>query len=58
MYEKIVQLKLVSKKDGKNYLTDVWKQCGIDKPIEYALLTNEIYKEIRKEALRDNIVEI
>ena len=25
-------------------LTDIWKDGGIDKPIEYALLTNEIYK--------------
>lgn len=25
-------------------LTDVWKDGGIEKPIEYALLTNEIYK--------------
>ncbi len=25
-------------------LTDVWKSGGITKPIEYALLTNEIYK--------------
>ena len=25
-------------------LTDVWKEGGITKPIEYALLTNEIYK--------------
>ena len=53
-------------------LTDVWKQCGIDKPIEYALLTNEIYKGwsgmkaseykkykgLRKESLRDNMTDI
>ena len=25
-------------------LTDVWKEEGITKPIEYAMLTNEIYK--------------
>lgn len=25
-------------------LTDIWKEGGITKPIEYALLTNEIYK--------------
>ena len=25
-------------------LTDVWKEGGITKPIEYAMLTNEIYK--------------
>lgn len=53
-------------------LTDVWKECGIDKPIEYALLTNEIYKGwsgmkaseykkykgLRKESLRDNMTDI
>ncbi len=53
-------------------LTDVWKQGGINKPIEYALLTNEIYKGwsgmkaseykkykgIRKESLRDNMTDI
>ena len=25
-------------------LTDIWKDGGIDKPVEFALLTNEIYK--------------
>ena len=49
-------------------LTDIWKEGGIDKSVEYALLTNEIYKTwsgmkaseykeykgIRKESLRDN----
>lgn len=53
-------------------LTDVWKGGGINKPIEYALLTNEIYKGwsgmkaseykklkgIRKESLRDNMTDI
>ena len=53
-------------------LTDVWKNGGIEKPIEYALLTNEIYrtwsgmkaseykayKGIRKESLRDNMTDI
>ncbi len=53
-------------------LTDVWKEGGIDKPIEYALLTNEIYKGwsgmkaseykrlkgLRKESLRDNMTDI
>lgn len=53
-------------------LTDVWKEAGITKPIEYALLTNEIYrgwsgmkaseykayKGIRKESLRDNMTDI
>ena len=25
-------------------LTDVWKESGIEKPIEFVMLTNEIYK--------------
>ena len=53
-------------------LTDIWKDGGISKPIEYAILTNEIYKEwsgmksseykaykgLRKESLRDNMTDI
>lgn len=53
-------------------LTDIWKEGGITKPIEYALLTNEIYKGwsgmkaneykelkgLRKESLRDNMTDI
>ena len=53
-------------------LTDIWKEGGINKPIEYALLTNEIYKGwsgmkaseykklkgLRKESLRDNMTDI
>lgn len=53
-------------------LTDIWKEGGIDKLVEYALLTNEIYKTwsgmkaseykeykgIRKESLRDNKTDI
>jgi len=53
-------------------LTDVWKEGGITKPMEYALLTNEIYKGwsgmkaseyksykgLRKESLRDNMTDI
>ncbi len=53
-------------------LTDIWKEAGIEKPIEYALLTNEIYKSwsdmkaseykaykgLRKESLRDNMTDI
>lgn len=50
-------------------LTDIWKDGGVEKPIEYAMLTNEIYKgwsgmkaseykklkSLRKESLRDNM---
>ena len=53
-------------------LTDVWKNGGIEKPVEYVLLTNEIYKSwsgmkaseykvykgLRKESLRDNMTDI
>jgi len=53
-------------------LTDIWKDGGIEKPVEFALLTNEIYKTwsgmkaneykvykgLRKESLRDNMIDI
>ena len=53
-------------------LTDSWKEAGINKPIEYAILTNTIYKEwsdmtaseykefkgLRKESLRDNMTDV
>lgn len=53
-------------------LTDVWQEGGITKDIEFAILTNEIYKEwagmtakgykefkgLRKESLRDNMSDI
>ena len=56
----------------RNKLTDVWKEAGISKEIEYGILTNEIYKSwsgmkaseyksyknIRKESLRDNMTDI
>lgn len=56
----------------RHKLTDVWKENGINQNYEYAVLTNEIYKEwsgmkasqykeykgIRKESLRDNMTDI
>ncbi len=56
----------------RNKLTDVWKEGGITENKEYAILTNEIYKEwsgmkaneykaykgIRKESLRDNMTDL
>ncbi len=53
-------------------LTDIWKEGSITKPMEYAMLTNEIYKGwsgmkaseykelkgLRKESLRDNMTDI
>ena len=57
---------------NRHKLTDVWKEGGITKNYEYAILTNEIYKQwsgmtakeyksykgLRKEALRDNMTDI
>ncbi len=57
---------------NRNKLTDVWKEGGITENKEYAILTNEIYKEwsgkkaseyksyknIRKESLKDNMSDI
>lgn len=56
----------------RHKLTNVWKENGIVKNYEYAVLTNEIYKEwsgmkaseykeyknIRKESLRDNMTDV
>ena len=56
----------------RHKLTEMWKNGGIDKPIEFAMLTNEIYKGwfdmkaseykaykgLRKESLRDNMSDI
>ena len=53
-------------------LTEVWKDNGVDSNVEYAILTNDIYKEwsgmtakeykefkgLRKESLRDNMSDI
>ena len=57
---------------NRKELTDVWKDGGITKSKEYAILTNEIYQEwsgmkaneykefkgLRKESLRDNMTRI
>ena len=56
----------------RKQLTDVWKDGGITESKEYAILTNEIYKEwsgmtakqyksfkgLRKESLRDNMSDV
>ena len=56
----------------RHKLTEMWKNSGIDKPIEFAMLTSEIYKGwsdmkaseykaykgLRKESLRDNMSDI
>ena len=57
---------------NRKKLTDVWASNGINNDIEYAILTNEIYKSwsnmtakeykqfkgIKKESLRDNMTDI
>ena len=57
---------------NRKKLTDVWKENEVDGPLEYAILTNEIYKTwsgftakeykdfkgLRKENLRDNMDSI
>lgn len=66
--EKWIAKRLKGIQDRKE-LTDIWQENGINKGKEYAILTNEIYKEwsgmtakeykqykgLRKESLRDNM---
>ena len=69
--EKWIAKRIKGIQDRKQ-LTDVWNDGGITKESEYAILTNEIYKEwsgmkaseykafkgLRKESLRDNMSDI
>ena len=69
--DKWIEARLKGILDRKK-LTDVWKENGITKNYEYAVLTNEIYQEwsgmkaseykdyknIRKESLRDNMTDV
>ncbi len=69
--EKWITKRIKGIQDRKQ-LTDVWKDGGITDSKEYAILTNEIYKEwagmtakqyksykgLRKESLRDNMTDI
>lgn len=66
-----IKARLIGIVDRKK-LTDAWKEAGIKKDIDYAILTNEIYKAwsgmkaseykefkgLRKESLRDNMSDI
>ncbi len=66
-----IQKRIKGIQDRKQ-LTDVWQEGGITKNVEFAILTNEIYKEwsgmtakeykqhknLRKESLRDNMSDI
>ena len=69
--EKWIAKRIKEIQDRKE-LTDVWKESGVQEGLEYAILTNEIYKEwsgmsakeykefkgLRKESLRDNMDSI
>ncbi len=69
--EKWISKRVKGIQDRKE-LTDVWKDGGITEAKEYAILTNEIYKEwsgmtakeyktfkgLRKESLRDNMSDV
>ena len=69
--EKWIAKRIKGIQDRKG-LTDVWKDGGITESKEYAILTNEIYKEwsgmtakeyksfkgLRKESLRDNMTDV
>ena len=69
--DKWIEARLKGILDRKK-LTDVWKENGITKNYEYAVLTNEIYQEwsgmkaseykklkgLRKESLRDTMTDI
>lgn len=69
--DKWIEARLKGILDRKK-LTDVWKENGVTKNYEYAILTNEIYQEwsgmkaseyknyknIRKESLRDNMTDV
>lgn len=64
--------KRIKEIQDRKQLTDIWKDGGITESKEYAILTNEIYKEwsgmtakqyksfkgLRKESLRDNMDNI
>ena len=71
-YDEIWISKRIKGIQERKKLTDVWKDGGVESNLEYAILTNEIYKSwsgmtakqykefkgIRKESLRDNMTDI
>ena len=71
-YNEIWIAKRMKSIQDRKKLTDIWKNGGITENKEYAILTNEIYKEwsgmtakeyksykgLRKESLRDNMTDI
>ena len=71
-YDEIWIAKRLKEIQDRKELTDIWQENGINEGKEYAILTNEIYKEwsgmtakeykqykgLRKESLRDNMDNI
>ena len=71
-YDEVWIQKRIKGIQDRKQLTDVWQEGGITKNVEFAILTNEIYKEwsgmtakeykqhknLRKESLRDNMDSI
>ena len=71
-YEEDWIIKRIKGVQDRKKLTDVWNSNGVTEEVEYAILTNEIYKEwsgltakqykqykgLRKESLRDNMTDI
>ena len=65
-------IKRIKDIQDRKKLTEVWKDNGVDSNLEYAILTNDIYREwsgmsakeykefkgLRKESLRDNMSDI
>ena len=65
-------IKRIKSIQDRKKLTDIWNSNGVTEEVEYAILTNEIYKEwsgltakqykkykgLRKESLRDNMTDI
>ncbi len=65
-------IKRIKGSQDRKKLTEVWKDNGVDSNLEYAILTNDIYREwsgmtakeykefkgLRKESLRDNMSDI
>ena len=71
-YDEVWIIKRIKGIQDRKKLTDVWNNNGVTEEVEYAILTNEIYKEwsgltakqykqykgLRKESLRDNMTDI
>ena len=65
-------IKRIKEIQARKKLTDIWKEGGVTKEVEFSILTNDIYKEwsgmtaneykefkgLRKESLRDNMDEL